>query len=255
MNHVNGVHDAQADFDGNLWFTYAHPGFDTTVGGSTPRPARPRASSSMTQSGYAIGSHGMTRDENGYPLVQHPLERSRGHGGLGKIDPKTDKVTVYLPPTTMSGTAGTLDADLNGNVWITSPDGAFRFDIAKEKFTEFKSITYKNERGTATVYGLAADRTGNGWWLLMQQDLIDYSDIKTGKTGEFSCRSTRPRWRAGRRRADEDVRDLRAAGLQYAVRVGAGAAPHGRRQERRLTSGSAIRSAATSPRSTSIPRR
>ena len=68
---------------------------------------------------------------------------------------------------------------------MTSPDGALRFDIAKETFTEFKSVTYKNQRGTATVYGLAADRTGNGWWLLMQQDLIDYSDIKTGKTGEF----------------------------------------------------------------------
>ena len=54
-----------------------------------------------------------------------------------------------------------------------------------ETFTEFKSVTYKNEHGTATVYGLAADRIGNGWWLLMSQDLIDYSDIKTGKTGEL----------------------------------------------------------------------
>ena len=59
----------------------------------------------------------------------------------------------------MSGTAGTLDADLKGNIWVTSPDGALRFNIAKEKFTEFKSVTYKNQHGTATVYGLAADRT------------------------------------------------------------------------------------------------
>ena len=73
----------------------------------------------------------------------------------------------------------------NGNIWVTSPDGALRFNIKEEKFTEFKSVTYKNEHGTATVYGLAADRTGNGWWLLMTQDLIDYSDITTGKTGEF----------------------------------------------------------------------
>ena len=85
----------------------------------------------------------------------------------------------------MSGTAGTLDTDLNGNVWVTSPDGALRFNIKEEKFTEFKSVTYKNQHGTATVYGLAADRTGNAWWLLMAQDLIDYSDIKTGKSGEF----------------------------------------------------------------------
>ena len=31
----------------------------------------------------------------------------------------------------------------------------------------------------------AADRIGNGWWLLMTEDLVDYSDIKTGKTGEL----------------------------------------------------------------------
>src|SRR5258708_38459909 len=85
----------------------------------------------------------------------------------------------------MSGTAGTLDVDLNGNVWVTSPDGALLFDAAAEKFTEYKSVTYKNQHGTATVYGLAADRIGNGWWLLMSQDLGDYSDIKAGTTHEF----------------------------------------------------------------------
>ena len=94
-------------------------------------------------------------------------------------------------PNTMSGTAGTLDADMNGNIWVTSPDGALRFNIKEEKFTEFKSVTYKNKHGTATVYGLAADRTGNGWWLLMTQDLVDYSDITTGKTASSSCRRRR----------------------------------------------------------------
>jgi len=37
-----------------------------------------------------------------------------------------------------------------------------RFDTRQEKFTEFKSKTYKGSHGTATVYGLAADRVGNG---------------------------------------------------------------------------------------------
>ena len=45
---------------------------------------------------------------------------------------------------------------MNGNIWVTTPDGALRFDIKEEKFTEFKSNTYKNQYGTATVYGLAA---------------------------------------------------------------------------------------------------
>jgi hypothetical protein len=85
----------------------------------------------------------------------------------------------------MSGTAGTIDADLNGNIWVTSPDGALRFNVKDEKFTEFKSKTYKGAHGTATVYGLAADRVGNGWWLLMTEDLIDHGDAATGKTAEL----------------------------------------------------------------------
>jgi hypothetical protein len=185
MNHMNGVHDAQADLDGNIWFTYAHPGFDTTVAKIDAKTGATKSIKLEDVKGFATGSHGMTRDENGYLWFNTRSNVQRGLGGLGKVDPKAEKVTVYLPPKSTTGTAGTLDADLNGSVWVTSPDGAFRFDIAKESFTEYKSITYKNEQGTATVYGLAADRVGNGWWLLMQQDLIDYGDRNTGKVGEF----------------------------------------------------------------------
>ncbi len=146
----------------------------------------------------------------------------------------------------MSGTAGTIDADMKGNIWVTSPDGALRFNIAEERFTEFKSETYKNERGTATVYGLAADAAGNGWWLLMTQDLVNYSDITTGKSHEFKLPPEQAVMENLHARAAQVLRDLRAAGLQHAVRLGAGAAADGRRQERRATSGSAIPSAATS---------
>jgi streptogramin lyase len=185
MNHLNGVHDAQADFEGNIWFTYAHPGFETTVGKIDTKTGATKSFKLDDQKGFATGSHGITRDEKGYLWFNTRSNVQRGLGGLGKVDPKAEKITVYLPSRNSTGTAGTLDADLNGNVWVTSPDGAFRFDIEKEAFTEYKSVTYKNQYGTATVYGLAADRVGNGWWLLMQQDLIDYADLKTGQVGEF----------------------------------------------------------------------
>src|SRR5262249_58557116 len=103
----------------------------------------------------------------------------------GGANQKDEKVAVYVPPRSPTGTAGTIDADLNGNIWVTSPDGALRFDIKEEKFAEFKSVTYKGKHGTATVYGLAADRLGNGWWLLMTEDLVDHGDAKTRKTTEI----------------------------------------------------------------------
>lgn len=184
-NHVAGVHDAQMDFDGNIWITFSEINLATTIARIDGKTGAVKNFKLDDQRGIASGSHGITRDENGilWFNVRSNVQRSRG--GLGRIDPKTEKITVYLPPEPMSGTAGTLDADMNGNVWVTAPDGALRFNIKEEKFTEFKSVTYKNQHGTATVYGLAADRTGNGWWLLMVQDLIDYSDLKTGKSGEF----------------------------------------------------------------------
>jgi streptogramin lyase len=185
MNHVAGVHDAQMDFDGNIWITFSHTSTETTIARIDGKTGAVKHFKLDDQRGIAAGSHGITRDEGGVLWFNTRSHVERIHGGLGRIDPRTEKITVYLPPKPMSGTSGTLDADLNGNVWVTSPDGALRFNVKEEKFTEFKSVTYKNQHGTATVYGLAADRTGNAWWLLMAQDLVDYSDIKTGKTGEF----------------------------------------------------------------------
>ena len=186
MNYAVGVHDVQGDLNGNPWITYSLPSTDTTVARIDAKTGDIKNIKLDDQRGIVIGTHGITRDENGEMWFNTRSSVARAHGGLGRIDPKTEKVTVYLPPRTTTGTAGTIDSDLNGNIWVTAPDGALRFNVKEERFTEFKSKTYKNQKGTATVYGLAADRTGNAWWLLMQQDLVDYSDISTGKTGEFS---------------------------------------------------------------------
>src|SRR5262249_9781929 len=75
------------------------------------------------QRGIAAGTHGITRDENGILWFNTRSNVQRSRGALAKIDPKTEKITVYIPPEPMSGTAGTLNADLNGNVWVTAPDG------------------------------------------------------------------------------------------------------------------------------------
>jgi streptogramin lyase len=185
MNHVTGVHDAQMDFNGNVWITFSEASRETTIAKIDTKTGAVKNFKLDDQRTVAFGSHGITRDENGVLWFNVRSSVARGHGGLGRVDPKDEKVTVYLPPRSMSGTAGTIDADLKGNIWVTSPDGALLFNIKDEKFSEFKSGTYKGPHGTATVYGLAADAIGNGWWLLMTEDLVDYADLKTGKTGEL----------------------------------------------------------------------
>jgi streptogramin lyase len=185
MHHIAGVHDAQMDFQGNIWITYGHPSLETTIAKIDGKTGAVKNFKLDDQRTVATGTHGITRDENGVMWFNTRSNVARGHGGLGRVDPKDEKVSVYLPPRSTTGTAGTIDADMNGNIWVTSPDGALHFNVKDEKFTEFKSVTYKGPHGTATVYGLAADRIGNGWWLVMTEDKVDYGDVKTGKTGEL----------------------------------------------------------------------
>jgi hypothetical protein len=84
------------------------------------------------------------------------------------------KIDVFLPPTGMSPTGGatTVDYDGKGMIWASSPDGALRFDPATERFTEYKSVTFKTANGTGTTYGAAGDRNGNGYWAEMTLDII-----------------------------------------------------------------------------------
>jgi streptogramin lyase len=185
MHHISGVHDAQMDFNGNLWLSFSETSIDTTIAKIDTKTGAVKHFKIDDQRTVAAGTHGITRDENGVMWFNVRSNVSRALGTLGRVDPKDEKITVYVPPKETTGTAGTIDSDLKGNIWVTSPDGALRFDSKEEKFAEFKSVTYKGPHGTATVYGLAADRVGNGWWLVMSQDLVDFGDAKTGKTTEL----------------------------------------------------------------------
>src|SRR5262249_29985642 len=100
---------------------------------------------------------------------------------------KTEKISVYLPPAGMSPTGGavTVDVDGKGFIWASSPFGALRFDPKEEKFTEYKSITYKTQNGTGVTYGAAADRNGNGWWAEMTLDTIGHANAEANKITEI----------------------------------------------------------------------
>jgi streptogramin lyase len=111
-----------------------------------------------------------------------------GRRALGKLDAKTEKISVYQTPSNMSplGGAVTLDVDGKGKVWASAPDGVLQFDPKTEKFTDFKStLPFQNNKGTNSTYGAAGDRDGNGWWAQMAFDTIGKADIATGKVTEI----------------------------------------------------------------------
>ena len=181
-----GVHDAWADLDGNLWFTYNMPSRDITIGRIDARTGVVATFKIDGLNGLAASSHGMTRDPQGIIWFNTSPTRTPGHGGLGRLDPRTRRIEVFEPPMAMSGTGGavTVDYDGRGKIWASSAQGIMRFDPVTHRWSEFKSLTYQTPHGRGMTYGAAGDRDGNGWWAEMALDIGGRADVRSGRSQE-----------------------------------------------------------------------
>lgn len=184
-NGTYGVHDAQQDLDGNIWFTHSQPSRNITYGRIDAKTGETKFFKVQGLEGMAAVSHGIIRDPKGVIWLNIGPTLIPRHGGLGRIDADTQKLEIFVPAADMSGTGGSLDFDGKGNIWITAPDGAFQFDPVSLRFTPFKSLTYKTPNGTGTTYGIAADRNGNGWWAEMTIDIIAKGDFRSKESMEL----------------------------------------------------------------------
>jgi hypothetical protein len=178
-----GVHDAWLDLTGNLWFTCNVPNKRTTIGRIDTTTGAVKLFKVAGPNGLAAATHGMTRDPHGTLW----FNINNGVGGLGQVDPATQQITVHLPPVGMiqTGGAATVDYDGKGDIWSSSANGALRFDPRVEKFTEFKSMTFKTVNGTGITYGTASDRDGNGYWAEMMLDTIGVGNGQTDAVSEI----------------------------------------------------------------------
>lgn len=105
-----GVHDAWLDLDGHLWFTCNIQNKRTTIGKIDTKTGEVKLFKIAAPNGFAAQTHGMTRDEKG--MIWFNI--NPGRGGLGRVDPKTEKIDVFLPPTGMSPTGGATTVDFDG---------------------------------------------------------------------------------------------------------------------------------------------
>jgi Carboxypeptidase regulatory-like domain len=178
-------HDAAADFDGNLWFAAVMPNRTMSVGRIDAKTGAIKPFKIEAANGLAAVSHGLIRDDKGMIWFNAHISR----GSLAKVDPKTEKVSVYVPPLGMSQIDGpvTLDVDGAGFIWAGTNDGVLRFDPVAEKFTEMKSVTPRTAKGgIGTTDGVAGDRDGNAWWTQMAFDIVAKADVKTGQSSEWT---------------------------------------------------------------------
>jgi streptogramin lyase len=192
-----GVHDAWLDGEGNVWFTCNIPNRQTSIGRVNSKTGEVKLFNIPAKSGLASQSHGMTRTPDGILW----FNVNPGKGGLGRLDPKTEKIDVFTPPEGMSGTGGatTVDYDGKGRIWVSAPDGVLRFDPQTSSWTDYKTHTYKTATGTGITYGAAGDRNGNGYWAVMIHDIIGVADGtskagEAGKTSEIKLAPVKATW-------------------------------------------------------------
>jgi streptogramin lyase len=185
-NH--GVHDAQADLDGNIWFSVNVPNPYASIGRIDAKTGETKFFRVEGLHGLAANGHGATRDEHGHLWFNISAGEEKGPGRMIEVDPATQTLQVYTPPSTMEGptfVAGTVDVDGKGKIWASTFHGASRFDPVTKQFTEYKSPTFKNTDGIGNTYGLTADGEGNGWWAEMNLDMVAKTDLETGKVIEI----------------------------------------------------------------------
>ena len=181
------MHDAWFDLDGNMWWTSNNPNKHVSIGRVDRKTGEVKFLKVAAANGLASNSHGLARDAQGHLW----FDINTGRRSLGRLDPKTQEIKVFATPSGMSplGGAVTIDVDGKQKIWASAPDGALRFDPETEKFTEFKSVTFKTPNGNGQTYGVAADRHGNGWWAQMPLDIIGKANMETGKAEEFKLPS------------------------------------------------------------------
>ena len=185
-NH--GVHDAQADFDGNIWFSINVPNPYASIGRVDAKTGETKFFRVEGIHGMAAIGHGTSRDAQGHLWFNISAGEDKGPGRMIEVDPAAQSLQVYTPPNTMEGpttVAGTVDVDGKGKIWASTFHGASRFDPVTKQFTEYKSPTFKNADGIGNTYGLTADGEGNGWWAEMNLDMVAKTDMETGKVVEI----------------------------------------------------------------------
>jgi streptogramin lyase/mono/diheme cytochrome c family protein len=160
----NDKHTIRMDHDGNLW-TSGSPlsKFDPKTGKFTHFLEVP--------SSYGIT---VAKDGNVWFCVL------RKDGKIGRVDPKTDKVTQWSPPT--QGTPQRLQITDDGIVWFGERTGnkLGRFDPKTETFKE-----YDLPGPSASPYALGIDRAGDVWYSSTDQDAIGRLNPATGQVIEY----------------------------------------------------------------------
>ena len=158
-------HTVRVDPSGTVWAT-----------GSPLSKFDPRTEK-FTEITEVPSSYGITLDKEGNVWFTEFTET----GKIGKVDPKTLKVTKYTPPTP-NARPRRIQIDTDGSVVFAEFGSGkiARFDPKTETFKE-----YPLPGPAPTPYALGIDRSGNIWYSSEATDIVGRLNPRTGEVIEY----------------------------------------------------------------------
>jgi len=165
----------------------------------------------------------MTRDPNGTIW----FNINPGKGGLAKLDSKTDKIEVFIPPEGMAPTGGATTVDYDGRHdlgVLAHRRAAVRSDGREVQRVQVADAEVRH-RGVGLTYGVAADRDGNGYWRRWRSTRSASATASTARQGAQAAGNAAVRDRFSPSRPPSTTASARPTSRTRSLC--AGAAPHG----------------------------
>lgn len=211
----SGIHDATADFNGNIWFTWNdHQTMTRSIGKVDAKTGRVTDFKYASPTGRAATTHGIFVAHDGMIWFNVNLRAPNVQDGerLGRIDPQTGAFDVFTPPVGMRAMTIHVAEDGQGQIWGDANTGTVRFNPRTADWRAFTSLT------PGFTYGAVGDRDGNGWWAQFGIDVVGHGDVQTGTVSEIKVP---PPTHMFLQEGDASAEDLKVLARQRPRRPGA----------------------------------
>ena len=138
-----GNHDSTPDLYGNIWFSASIENSQRTYGKVNIKTGKVTLFKIPASNGTALTAHQITRDRDGNSWMNiaggdAEFGEEDISTGVAKVDPKTDKMEMYLVPKGFPRVGGFGDIDNKGNAWFAAGHGVVRLDAVTHEFKAYK---------------------------------------------------------------------------------------------------------------------
>ena len=95
--------------------------------------------------------------------------------GLNRFDGTSFKIFKFSPNSDLRDNVFLrILQDKYNNLWVSTEDGVYVYDIYKEKFRRFNHVTQDNKKVEGVVSDMIADNDGDIWMAVEEKGVFHY---------------------------------------------------------------------------------